>query len=214
MTRRRGSVALGLLAFCLAAMFAGPAALAKGPTQGVITGPGLEHPIELRTAGSETIGADLATVIMRSGFSVGMWGGTPAHGRVIDRPGEDLGPRYTITYTMALPDLPTADVVQYVYPYVEPYPVTYMPADQRYWGRERTVGAWYAAGVGLRRTLVGLGLPASPTPAAGSPAGGGSQDDVPGGASTLPWWIVGAVVAATAAAGVSRRRRARRVAHA
>lgn len=140
-------------------------AMAKGPSQGVITGPGLAGPISLREPGAHTIGPDLESVAMESGFFEGVWGGDPDH--LTHRPGGDLGPRYTITYDMALSDRRSDTIVQYVYPYAVPRPVTHMPARQGFWGSNETVGGWYVARIGFRDTLIGLGLPASaPSPPA------------------------------------------------
>ena len=134
-------------------------ATAKGPSQGIITGPGLAGPIRLREPGARPIGADLARVVNLSGFFVGAWGDHDQH-RLAQRPVGYLGPRYTITYSMGLSDRDSDKIVQYVYPFAEPVPITHMPPKQTYWDNYETVGAWYAARIGLRKTLIGLGLPA------------------------------------------------------
>lgn len=207
------------MAAFIAAIFAAPSAFAKGPWQGVITGPGLAHPITLREPGSSTIGPDLANVVTQSGFFVGIWGGTDAHGRLAHRPAGSLGPRYTITYTIASADRPSSDIVQYVFPYAEPRPITYMPPNQEYWGNAETKGAWFAGNVGFRETLIGLGLPATPlsgaqSPAVGSDVRGDPINTVPGGSLTIPLWIAGALVAVTFVTILTRRRRPPRSVHA
>jgi hypothetical protein len=133
--------------------------MAKGPSQGIITGPGLAGPIRLREPGVRTIDVELWRVVRQSGFFAGAWGDDDHH-RLVERPVGYLGPRYTITYAMGLSDRDPDRIVQYVYPFAEPLPITYMPAEQTYWGTSETVGAWYAARIGLRKTLIGLGLPA------------------------------------------------------
>lgn len=211
-------MALGAMVAFIVVIVVAPSAFAKGSSQGVITGPGLAHPITLREPGSSTIGPDLANVVTQSGFFVGMWGGADAHGRMAHRPAGSLGPRYTITYTMALPDRPSSDIVQYVFPYAESRPITYMPPSQEYWANSETKGAWFAGDVGFRDTLIGLGLPAAPPSGAQSPAAGSNAGDpintVPGGSLAIPLWIAGALVAVTFATILSRRRHPRRSVHA
>ena len=78
------------------------------------------------------------------------------------RPAGDLGPRYTITYSMPGPN-GANELRQDVYPYAKPSPVTHTDPGQRYYGSERTVGGWYVATYdpeGL--VLVAAGLPSSP----------------------------------------------------
>jgi hypothetical protein len=179
-------------------------AIAKGPSQGVITGPGLAEPILLRERGAGSIGPDLAAVAMESGFFEGVWGGDPD--RLRHRPAGELGPRYTITYDVPRSERRSDTIVQYVYPYAEPRPVTHMPAEQPFWGTEETVGAWYVARVGFRATLIGLGLPASaPVP----PVTG--IDQPPAAApqrvgSVSTWLPAGAVALAVALAAATIRR--------
>jgi len=154
-------------------------ASAKGPTQAVIRGPGLERPIPLRDPSSREIGPRLSSMVEDSGFWDRLWC-RHCHGR-FDRPAGVLGPRYTVRYVMA-PDVPTPGrITQYVYPYAEAGPVTFMPRDQRYWGRERTAGGWFVARPRLKRLLIEIGLPAtapqvispSPPPPLSAVAGGG-----------------------------------------
>ncbi len=108
-------------------------ALAKGAVKAVITGPGISSPITLRESGDST-GSLLGAIAEESGFLT-----VAACGRCDDRlrhpPTEQLGPRYTVTYTMMrLPGAtgaPGDEVVQYVYPLAVPAPVSYMPPGQR-----------------------------------------------------------------------------------
>jgi hypothetical protein len=164
---RRGLVP-ATFATCIIVILCTPVpATAKEPSQGVITGPGLVSPITLKESGAKSIGPDLASVVEESGFFLGVWGGDPDH--LTHRPTGDLGPRYTITYSMPLSERRSDTIVQYVYPYAEPKPVTYMPAKQAFWGDSETVGTWYVARLRFKETLIGLGLPAlAPSqPAAG-----------------------------------------------
>ena len=203
---KRGLIhAMSVSAICIVAtLWTSLPAIAKGPSQGVITGPGLAQPITLREPGAKTIGVDLANVVTWSGFSVGMWGGDSD--RLAHRPAGDLGPRYTITYSMTLSNRPSGKIVQYVFPYAEPLPITHMPPKQKYWGSNETVGAWYAARIRLRQTLIRLGLPSS---TASQPAAGtdGVTAAVPPHAGSIPpWLLVAAAVLSLALAAILMRR--------
>jgi hypothetical protein len=57
----------------------------------------------------------------------------------------------------------SSNVVQYVFPYATPRPVTYMSGDQRFWAGTRTAGGWFIARSGLRRLFVDLGLTTNAT---------------------------------------------------
>ena len=114
------------------------------------------------------------------------------------RPADELGPRYTVRYTMPGPNGVTNVLVQELYPYAKPTPVTYLAPGQRYFGTERSVGGWFVASTALKDELVAVGLPKSP------PAPGGSA---------IPWPTIevaaAALVAAAAALGailIARRR--------
>jgi len=52
-------------------------------------------------------------------------------------------------------------VVQEVYPYAKPVPLTHMNAGQTYWNGRKTHGGWFQASAGLARMLVRAGLPAA-----------------------------------------------------
>ncbi len=110
--------------------------------------------------------------MMDSRFFLGLCHGRcGSKSRLARRPSEGLGPRYTLTYTMNL-DVTPHEVVQYVFPYARPNPVTYMPARQTFLQHHETGGGWFIAPQRLERELITLGLPAtaaeatapSPTP--------------------------------------------------
>jgi hypothetical protein len=188
----------------VAMLWTSPPALAKGPSQGVITGPGIVEPIKLRVPGTRTIGVDLAKVVEQSGFFAGVWDDDDT-GRLAGRPAGQLGPRYTITYSMS-----PGEIVQYVYPYADPRPITYMPPNQRFWRGNETAGAWFVARLGFRRTLIGLGLPAEPAPpptAGYHPAPLAASS--PAGSNATPVVVAVAALALASAVILVRRRRAR-----
>jgi len=130
------------------------AAEAKGPSTATIEGPGIAAPIEVNRADSRMIGADLAMLVKDSKILSGLW--CPrCDDRLRQPPTDRLGPRYTVTYTMALEgDLQasTDTVVQYVYPFAVPHPVVYIPAHQPFWNTD-TVGGWFVARPRLRTLL-------------------------------------------------------------
>src|SRR5262249_4110389 len=80
---------------------------------------------------------------------------------VARRPATRLGPRYVVVYLVPGPNDIQSHVVQYVYPYAKPTPVTYMKPGQRFWGARQAHGGWYRAGPALKRVLVRAGLPAT-----------------------------------------------------
>lgn len=181
-------------------------AMAKGPSQGVITGPGLPTPIRLSEPGAR-IDPDLAHVVIQSGFFEEMWGGEHL---LTQPPREDLGPRYTITYTMGQGDGRSDTVVQYVFPYAEPLPVTQIPAEQRYWGSNETVGGWYVAHHRFRDTLIELGLPASAA-SLGSAGRDTATVAVTRPIASMPWGsLAAAVVLVAALAAILYARSSRR----
>ena len=191
--KRLGSV-VAAVAF-LAALGA-TSALAKGASEAMITGPGLGGGINLAGEG-QAGGGELMQIAEDAGFFPSVFATTP-NPMLSKRPAGELGPRYTITYTMPGPNGVTDQLVQDLYPYAHPTPVTYMPSGQGYFGTEKTVGGWYVASTMLTNELVAAGLPESAPPAGGS---------------EIPWTTVevaaAAVVVLPAALGavlVARRR--------
>ena len=203
----RGSMLASATAIILVTALSG-AALAKGPSQAVIEGPGLAHPVPLRDPSSPTIGPDLASMIQESGFWEQLW---CRHCRSRSaRPAGVLGPRYTVEYTMTLEGQPSSHLIQYVYPYADPRPVTSMPAGQPYWTRgQRTAGGWYVARPRLRQLLIGIGLPQTAPQATQDPASATTTGT--GSSSGVPLSIVLAVMLAGTALILIARRRMHRV---
>jgi hypothetical protein len=50
-------------------------------------------------------------------------------------------------------------VVQLVYPFGKPVPLTYMKPRQSFWGSRLTHGGWYRASLDLTNMLLRAGLP-------------------------------------------------------
>lgn len=197
-------ISLLLLLAVSAAVVAGDA-LAKGPIEATIDGPGLSTPIQIgdwESFGQEGALANDQPIMQlaeASGFFLGAFGQPALTGQ---RPTDDLGPRYVVAYRIPGPSNDEFRLVQYLYPYAEPSPVTHMAAGQRIFGRQGTPGGWYVADdpnlPQLLPVLVEAGLPeTSPTTA---PDGG-----------SLPWAVVlvsallGTVLVAAVVLGVRRR---------
>ena len=154
----------------LAALAAAAPASAKGPTAASVTGPGLDHPLTVKGEGEWGVGTPLGFLVQFGGFFSQVFGQSPdATTAARTRPAGDLGPRYRVLYRMPGPN-GTSTIVQDVYPYAKPRPVTYMRTGQRFWAGVRTKGGWYVSRGGLKAALVKAGLPTSP-PAV---SGGGS----------------------------------------
>ena len=159
------------------------AALAKGPSEAVVTGPGVDDEQGIVLAG---LGDD-SDFTGLTGFFQATFGQSPDP-MLASAPEGDLGPKYSIRYTVPGPSGSDSTILQDVYPYAEPSPVTYTPPGQKFFDTERTRGGWYVSSVELRDLLVRNGLPAE----APGPVGGGDS-----GPTVWPW-IVGALVLAAA----------------
>jgi hypothetical protein len=186
--RVRSIVVLGTV---VGALVAGPAAEAKGPSQAVIAGPSLSAPVSLREPGSKTIDQELADLVQLSGFFDEAFGGK-ARGH---EPAGELGPRYTVTYTMS--DIrPPSTLTQYVYPFADAGPVTTMARGQTFWGTQHTPGGWFRAKGKLKTLLMGLGVPEPVVHAPVAASSGG------GSASPLGWLLATVVASITVAAAL------------
>jgi hypothetical protein len=158
------------LFFLLAVALVLPAvALAKGPTEATVTGPGLGGAITLKGLG------DSSRLVEYAGFFPAAFGQQPSP-MLSGRPSGELGPRYTIHYLVPTGTGTGSRIVQDVYPYAKGGAVTYMRPGQDIFD-SKTTGGWYRGGLVLWRALVGAGLPATapsvaPAPSTGEPHGG------------------------------------------
>ena len=166
-----------LMLIVAAALVLPAAAIAKGPSEAVVTGPGLDDDgVAIVLTGDD---ADYTNL---SGFFPASFGQSPDP-MLASPPEGTLGPKYRVSLTVPGPSGKDDTILQDVYPYAEPSPVTYTPPGQKFFGTERTRGGWYVSTIGLRNVLVHAGLPAS------SPVG-----DTGGGGNRTVWpWIVGAL---------------------
>jgi hypothetical protein len=176
-----------LFVLCAAALLA-PAALAKGPSEASITGPGLSKPITFK-------GMDDASKLTEyTGVFPAAFGQSPDP-MLKGRPAGRLGRKYTISYVVPGPNSQTFHLSQDVYPYARGGAVTYMKPGQAIFD-SRTIGGWYPAGSALKDFLIRAGLPGT-APRASS----GTNFALVAGIG-----IPGALVLAGAALLVARRR--------
>jgi hypothetical protein len=156
---RRNLVAAAAL---LAAALALPgAASAKGPSSAAIFGPGLEPSLAIQGQGEMGPGTPLGSLVDYGGYFSQMFGQTPDP-TLRTQPKAALGPRYKVVYVVPGPNRIQSRVVQFVYPYAKPVPLTYMKPGQPFWNTKRAHGGWFRASSALKRVLVRAGLPASP----------------------------------------------------
>jgi hypothetical protein len=153
-----------------AAMTLATSALAKGPSQARITGPGLAHAIVLSGGGEPGQQGRLATLAEQTSlFTVlfGAGGSVPAPARLRTPPPKaSLGPRYTVIYTVpgVIPE-PGEDfgrIRQDLYPRAADGPLIYTPPGQSGFGQALQATGWLRGSPQLTRTLAHLG--ASPRP--------------------------------------------------
>jgi hypothetical protein len=138
-----------LVLLAIAALAIPTAASAKGPASAVIEGPGIEGGRKVPGAG-EYRGTPLGDLTHYTGFFRAVWGPEPMSK---DRPKGDLGPKYTVTYSLPMGEK-TVDIRQDLYPYANP-PVTYTEPGQKVYENDETHGGWYTAGIpALRVRLI------------------------------------------------------------
>ena len=149
----------------IAALALPASALGKGPTAATMDGPGGGGG-GITFSGDEGSGP-LGALTQQSGWFAAVFEQTP-NPLLAARPKGDLGPKYTVTYTVPGPNNNTFIIRQDIYPYAKSGPVTYLAPGQAIFDMT-TKGGWFQAGPDLKETLVTAGLPASA--AAGSSDG-------------------------------------------
>lgn len=142
-------------------------AAAKGPESASVAGPGIERSLAVYGQGEMGPGTPLGSLVDLGGFFPQMYGQTPDP-TLRTQPKGTLGQRFTIVYVVPGPNGIKSRVVQYVYPFAKPVPLTYMKAGQKFWGSQRAHGGWFVASADLKTTLVRAGLPAKPPNQAGA----------------------------------------------
>jgi hypothetical protein len=211
---RRLTIVTALAAgMCITAVTLAAPALAKGPSQARITGPGLAHGLVVTGNGEPGQLSALSGLAWRTElFTVlfGPGGSIPAPTRLRKLlPAASLGARYTLVYTV--PGVTPRHGEQYgrirqvLYPLAKGGPVIYTPPGQMGFGQPVRVTGWMRASARLVGILARLGVPPRHPPAAhpvaARDARGRHLD-----------WLAGAfaVVAAAALGGIAWRLRRRR----
>jgi hypothetical protein len=147
-----------ILILAIAALVLPTTALGKGPSGASINGPGDGGGITF-TGDGEDAGSGLGNLTDQAGFFPAVFGQEPTP-MLAGRPKGDLGPKYTITYTVPGPANEPDKLHQDLYPYAASGPVTYMEPGQKFFGTDQTRGGWFQASPELKQTLVSAGLPA------------------------------------------------------
>lgn len=192
---------LVLLATVVAGLTVAATAQAKGPVAATIDGPGTGGGISIGGNGEPGSGATLGTIAAQSGLYPAVFTQTP-DAMLETRPKGDLGPRYTLTYNLAVPNGPENRIRQDLYPYAPRGPVTFTAPGQRLFGTRSTHGGWYQAAPALKDTLVKAGLPR--TAPSGSSGDGGT-----GFTDFWPAFVTAFVLGFVALTAVVVRRRPR-----
>jgi len=148
-----------LFLFAVCALALPATALAKGPSEATITGPGLSKTIKI--TGPESDGSPMMNFVEAAGFFPAAFGQTPDP-MTYARPKGNLGPKYSIDYAVPGPNGGNDEIHQDLYPYAKTGAWTYMAAGQPIFDF-KTHGGWYT-GSGLKGILVAHGLPQAPPP--------------------------------------------------
>lgn len=143
------------------ALVLAPAALAKGPIEAQISGPGLGKAIVLGGDAESGPPSDFGSFVDGTGFFPSVFGQQPDP-MLAGRPDGDLGPRYTVEYKVPTGYSTTAVVTQDLYPYADGGPVAYMrPGQPVFNAQSPTVGGWFRTTDAVKPLLVDYGLRAT-----------------------------------------------------
>jgi hypothetical protein len=186
-----------LFLLAIAALALPAAAIAKGPSEASITGPGLGKAITI--VGAEEEGSPLMSFAEQTGFFPAAFGQQPDP-MLPAQPKGDLGPKYRIEYKVPGPDNGMFEISQDLYPYASPLAVTYTPSGQKIFDTT-THGGWFESPL-LKDTLVAAGLPKTSAAAK-------AQTSSSAGFSTTGWLgvAIGIALLIGAAAWFYTRRR-------
>ena len=183
-------------------------ALAKGPSQARITGPGLAHAVLVSGTGEPGQPGKLGTLAQQTRLFFAMFGWlatVPPQLRV-PPPKASVGPRYTIIYTVPgvtpQPGEQFGQIRQDLFPRAAGGPLVYTPPSQHGFGGSLPFTGWVRASPRLPRTLARLGIsPPLRTQAAQTrlPPATHPVAAQRTGPRALPWLIASAAAIAAAA---------------
>lgn len=188
-----------LFLLAIAALALPAAAIAKGPSEATIKGPGLGKTITI--VGAEEEGSPLMSFAEQAGFFPAAFDQQPDP-MLSGKPKGDLGPKYRIEYKVPGGDNDAFQISQDLYPYASPSAVTYMPPGQRIFD-STTQGGWFESPL-LKDILVAAGLPKTAAAAK-------AQSSSSAGFSSTGWIgaVIGIALLVGAAAWFFVRRRPR-----
>jgi hypothetical protein len=194
-------IRLAVLAAAVAALALAAPALAKGPSEATIEGPGLKGGgIHLTSGGGDPgSGTPLGNLTEFGGYFPATFGQEP-NPMLSKRPKGDLGPKYTVVYKVPGPGGDTATIRQDLYPYATPTALTYTKPGQSFFGDQRTRGGWFEAPPDLKAALDHAGLPAA------APSESSGDSWLPSWPATTGIVFVVLVVALATIAFAARRR--------
>jgi len=197
----------------IAAISLATPALAKGPSQASITGPGLAHAIVVSGGGEPGQQGTLAVLAGQTGLFTALFG--PAVSLPVQMPAPlrtpppkaSLGPRYTVIYTVPgvtpQPGEQFGRIHQDLYPGAAGGPIIYTPPGQDGFGQPLQVTGWLRASPQLTRTLAQLGVPSRSgtrsAPQTRPPAAARPVAAHQAGSPALAWLIASAAAIAAAA---------------
>jgi hypothetical protein len=141
-----------LVLAALVALALPAAALAKGPSEASLKGPGLGKTVKF-TGSADQPGSSLMALADATGLFPSLFETEPDP-MLQTRPPGALGPKYTIDYTVPGPDSTSFQIRQDAYPYAMPNGLTYTTPGQKIFD-STSRGGWYESPT-LKETL---GLP-------------------------------------------------------
>jgi hypothetical protein len=182
----------------MVALTASPA-LAKGPDQVTISGPGLSKPIVVSGMGEPGSMDRLGELTNDCALFTAMFGPDPSSDQqfAAQAPTTALGPKYTLAWRVPTGEANPATVRQDLYPWAKDGPLVYTKPGQTSFPQTLTTGGWYRAPGALTTILVSMGVPKHATATGGGAAPATQAPAAPATANKPP-------AAAPATAGAIR----------